>query len=85
MNYGDPPKVISYVLAMELEENAPDADLSNKDNVMLLQDIKRQYWILKEESCLDHYFSMIYLLTNVAQVAPLPLKMLRTISTPYHI
>ena len=28
---------------------------------------------------------MIYLLTNLAQVAPLPLKMLSTIATPYHL
>ena len=34
--YNDPPKVISLVLAIELEESAPDADLANKDNIMLL-------------------------------------------------
>ena len=28
---------------------------------------------------------MIFLLSNVAQVAPIPLKMLRTIATPYHL
>ena len=38
-----------------------------------------------EKNCLDYYFSMIYLLSNVAQVAPIPLKMLRTIATPYHL
>ena len=28
---------------------------------------------------------MIYILSNVAMVAPVPLKMLRTIATPYHL
>jgi hypothetical protein len=50
-----------------------------------VNDSFRIYDIQKEKGCLDSYFSMIFLLSNVAQVAPLPLKMLRTIATPYHL
>ena len=34
---------------------------------------------------LDQFFSMIHLLLNVAQVAPYALKMLRSMSTPFHV
>ena len=51
----------------------------------LLNDAYHIYDHYKEKTCLNQYFSMIYLLTNVAQVAPLPLKMLCTIATPYHL
>lgn len=39
----------------------------------------------KEKTCLQYYFNMIHLLSNVALVAPIPQKMLRTIATPYHL
>ena len=51
----------------------------------LLNDAFHVYDLHKEKTCLNYYFSMIYLLSNVAQVAPIPLKMLRTIATPYHL
>lgn len=34
---------------------------------------------------LSDYFNMIQLLSSVAQVAPIPMKMLRSIATPYHV
>ena len=34
---------------------------------------------------LSQFFSMIHLLLNVAQVAPYALRMLRSMSTPFHV
>ena len=59
--------------------------MSIKERDELLNDAYRVYDSQTDKNCLNSYFSMVYLLTNVARVAPIPLKMLRTIVEPYHI
>ena len=65
------------------EEDKPE--IKELERVMLLNSAYNLYDDQTEKTCLDYYFSMIYLLTNVAQVCPVPLKVLRTIATPYHL
>lgn len=67
------------------EEEEDKTELTELERVELLNDAYHIYDHYKEKTCLNYYFSMIYLLSNVAQVAPIPLKMLRTIATPYHL
>ena len=79
-------KILFEALFEEIkEEEIKDVEITEEESEKLINDAFRVYDKLKEKSCLDYYFSMIYLLSNVAQVAPLPLKMLRTIATPQHL
>ena len=81
------------ILFNALSENVKDKCKSIKENSQMIEfeeskllneayDLFDKY---KEKTCLSYYFNMIHLLSNVAQVAPLPLKMLRRIATPYHL
>lgn len=69
----------------EKKDEEEKTEIREIEKIKILNTAYNVYDAQTEKTCLDYYFSMIYLLTNVAQSAPIPLKMLRTIATPYHL
>ena len=81
----------AQILHEELRKVASPVSEENAIKLEDESDLEFQTYVISfydrliEKSSIDKFFSMILLLANVAQSAPIPQKTLITISTPYHV